>query len=128
MEITLLFCLILCVYVVLIKLTKKNTIYIMEYNMLGYMLLLNIMSAICYPLMMHSMEFYRLQRNLLIIDFIAIQGFIKRTSMLRYKLYLGDVLINILLIILAFYYLFFDSVFWNYDTVFAPLFRLIGKS
>lgn len=123
-RITVVFFLMILVLTILARFLKKKCIYPQGYVLLDYAMKLNLVFMLCMPLMFFSMEFYRVQRNLLIIDFIAVQAFIKEKSTIDYKIRIGDLVLGLGTVVLAGYYLFFDSLYWNFDSVFEPLFRL----
>lgn len=111
--------LLICILVIFIlKIIKyENNI------MMNFMIALNVTFLFLLPLFFFSMEFYRIQRNMLIIDYIALSNGMTSSSF-RKKIKVTNIVIGVLILIIAYYYLYIDAIIWNYDTVFVPLFKL----
>lgn len=93
---------------------KKTT------NALTYIMDLNLVFLYIVPLMFFSMEFYRIQRNLLVLDYCFLSKVICNNFSLK-RGAVKDYFIVSSMLIMALFYLLVDSVFWNFDSVFKPL-------
>lgn len=85
---------------------------------------LNILILCLAPLMYFSTEFYRFQRNFLVLDYIAFAKFLYSYTALKRKVALSDIIICGSSLLPAIYYLLIDTVIWNYETVFQQLFKM----
>lgn len=90
-----------------------------------FMIYLNCIELLLIPFIYLSLEFYRFQRNILIIDFLGILSLSKIKKRQYRKIYLREIITIILVLILASYYMYIDTIMWNYKSVFYPLFNLI---
>ena len=106
----------------IINFRKKNSKK--EFNFLKFVISLNIINLWLIPLFFLSMEFYRFQRNLILLDYIAFQMFLDVDGFYKLKQKVCNIVLFAAVFVLAFYYLYIDAIHWNYDVVFSPLFRL----
>lgn len=111
--------LLCCIFVIFII---KRKIYETNF-MMNFIIALNVTFLFLLPLFFFSMEFYRIQRNMLIIDYIALSNGMTVLSF-RKKIKVTNIVIGGLILIIACYYLYIDAIIWNYNTVFVPLFQL----
>jgi hypothetical protein len=81
---------------------------------------LNLVVLFFLPLLFFSMEFYRIQRNLLVVFYAVLSNGIS-PGFKGYKGYLRDYFILGSMLLMALFYLIIDSLYWNYDSVFTPL-------
>lgn len=86
--------------------------------------MLNILSAVLFPFMLYSMEIYRVQRNLLLINYAVSSDLIGKKALHDGKLRVSSAVLILFCIVISVYYLTFDCIYWNYESVFAPFFKL----
>ena len=94
-------------------------------KLLKFALSLNIVVLLMLPFLLLSTEFYRFQRNLLIIDYAAFGNLLIHKNGMREKQNRGDMTVFFYSIIPAVFYLFIDAIIWNYENVFLRLFWLL---
>ena len=99
---------------------KKKYIYAEQAKLLEFVYCLNVIVICIMPLLFFSLEFYRIQRNLLLLNYISIASYMKKLDL---KVNLRNSAISIGGLCLAGYYLYIDAIMWNYSAVFLPLFR-----
>lgn len=91
---------------------------------LDFVLRINNLMMLMIPLLFFSVEFYRMQRNILVINYAVIVNFISESKLLQYKIKPYSFVLEILCFVLAFFYLYIDAIHWNSTTVFLPLFQM----
>lgn len=95
--------------------------YIKRYSVkISYIRELNVAFLFIVPLMFFSMEFYRIQRNILILDYCILATSIKENFSIKRGL-IKDFFIVLGVVGIAIFYLYIDSIVWNYESVFKPL-------
>lgn len=114
-KVTVLFYVLIAVIFILIY---KNIIYIKSYY--TYIIKITIMSLLILSIISYSMEMYRLQRNLLILYYIMFAMSLDNNGSFLLK----NIKISTLSLLPAIFYLYFDSIIWNYDSVFRVMFHL----
>ena len=107
-------------------LSKHNT-YLQKDNseFLKFVFKINCIIILTIPILFLSVEFYRFQRNVLILDYIAMGRMLCDKKCGFMKIYKKDLIVSIIAIIPAFYYLYIDTILWNFEDVFMNLFKLI---
>lgn len=132
MEVRLYLTVFLLTYLVIILLLLKKSIVkrklLLKEGSIGkvlividYVYMLNLFVGCLTPLFNFSMEFYRFQRMLLPLDFVAI-AYCMKSSNKKMIINLTDFKIVLMGLMPAVFYLVFDVLYWNYDKVFVPLF------
>lgn len=127
---TLLCYVIIGMFFVFLKLLKKID-YSVDYsidsfktNYASFCLRIVAISVVCLPLISFSMEIYRIQRNLLLMLYVLIALVTGNNVMSKSRLKVKSFTLLLLGMGIAMCYLLFDSIIWNYDTVFRSLFRV----
>lgn len=122
-----LFCyVIIGIFFVFLKLLKKRdySVNSIKTTYTSFSLRIVVISAVCLPLISFSMEMYRMQRNLLLILYVLIGLVTGNNVMSKGRLKVKSFILFLVGMGIAVCYLFFDSIIWNYDTVFRSLFRV----
>ncbi|MDG4498748.1 hypothetical protein NOL12_02570 [Streptococcus suis] len=102
----------------------KNNQVVRDSILVNNIIKINILALISLPLLSFSTEFYRLQRNLLILVYIVVLQSDQNIAFgHRFKIRISKVWGVIFAIILAFFYLYVDTIRWNFESVFQALFR-----
>ena len=121
-KVTLLFFIIVLLFLFCINklcISEKNK----EYQIYLFVLKLTIVSVFIFPMLLYSQEMYRMQRNMLIFYYILIEVVSPGKIIVKKKLIVNRVISTAIGLILGVYYLYTDSIIWNYETVFVTLFR-----
>lgn len=90
-----------------------------------FMYSLNVIVLTFVPLMYFSTEFYRFQRNLLLIIYSVLANALVDSFAFKRIQKKGDIVISVVSLTPAFFYLLVDAIIWNYDSVFTKLFWII---
>ena len=85
---------------------------------------LNIATLCFLPLLSISMELYRLQRDLLLIDYTYLAVLLFTYKFGAVRITFSNIWVIGIGFILAFYYLFIEAIYGNINTVFLPLFHM----
>ena len=106
-----------------------NVVYIHRYcsktsKLLYFVMNLNIVIIIMLPLLIISVEIYRFQRNLLILNYAAISTCLRCNRESKLKINVFNFIILLCSCCVAFFYLYVDAILWNYENVFMNLFML----
>lgn len=118
------FVLIFIVFLIIYLLMKSNKMCLPE--LYKFVFSVTVISLLILPLLQYSMEIYRIQRNLLVIYYVLI-GYLLNGSVFdveHKKMYISRWLYCNLGVVVSIFYLLFDSVIWNFDSVFKVLFKL----
>lgn len=116
----------ICIVIMLMCIyhTKKRKKNIQNKRWIEFLIMLDIGMAIIFPFMQYSPEIYRVQRNLLLINYAVVSVGIPAHSAYNGKLNVKNMLSEIFCGIIAGVYLYFECIYWNYNTVFAPVFKI----
>lgn len=104
------------------KLIKANGSYEENHTFLTFVLYMQLIVICMMPLLFFSLEFYRLQRNLLLITYIAVAKYM--SGNIR-KINIKNCVITLMVLCAAGFYLYIDAILWNFEAVFLTLFREI---
>lgn len=110
---------LMCIY--FIQKRKKN---VQSKHLIEFLITLNVATAVIFPFMRYSMEIYRVQRNLLLINYAIVSVGIPAKIVCNGKLNVNNMLSKIFCGIIAGVYLYFECIYWNYGVVFKPVFKL----
>lgn len=91
---------------------------------LEFLINLDCAVAIIFPLMPYSMEVYRVQRNLLLMNYAFMGMFVSKKLIVNGKLRVISLLYTLFCIGISFYYLYIDCIYWNYENVFCQIFKI----
>lgn len=117
------FFLFLCIWGV-INIAYPNKNLDIRRGFMSMVLKINILILILIPLLSFSVEFYRIQRNMLIFIYIITAEYSKKGLLEYRKLRIVEFSNILISVAIAFFYLYIDVILWNMDTVFCPLFHL----
>lgn len=94
----------------------------------SFVLKMNIVTIFCLPLMAISMEIYRIQRDLLLMDYTYLATILitsaGHNSFFDLKLYFSNIKVLFIGLVLSIYYLYIEVIYGNINTVFLPLFHM----
>lgn len=132
---TAIFYLILLVaYIMLIPINKSlnakkgDSDMDINYEMAQFMFRLNIATLIFFPLIAISMELYRFQRDLLLIDYTYLAVLLFTSKKIRkfgvFQFSFSYLKILIIGLVSACYYLYVEAIYGNINSVFLPLFHM----
>lgn len=107
-----------------IYLFKKKSKLEKENYAIQFLIVFDIIIAVIFPFMLYSMEIYRVQRNVLILNYAIVAAFTRKKVMSDGKIHLISVLSICFCLIISIYYLCFDCIYWNYEDVFVPGLKL----
>lgn len=94
-----------------------------NYNFSKKILIFNILVLISIPLLNFSLEFYRIQRNLLILNYISLLLMNGRYTVLNHINFNVTKFFSVIFsLAIAYYYLYIDAIYNNYEFVFKMLF------
>lgn len=100
------------------KTSEKNRTF------MKFVMSMNLVAMTMLPLLFLSVEFYRFQRNLLIMDYALFGSMLYRRSLLESKIKASEFVIGIYALIPALFYLYIDAILWNFEHVFLNLFHI----
>ncbi len=125
--VTLLFYALIFTVFLIIRLFMKRDNTLLPEQLFNLIVLITLMSIIIVPLMTYSQEIYRIQRNLLLLYYVMFGKCLSYDilNFSRMKLDIGRLSIFICSILVALFYLYFDSLYWNYDSGFKILFKML---
>lgn len=125
--VTLLFYALIFTVFLIIRLFMKRDNTLLPEQLFNLIVLITLMSIIIVPLMTYSQEIYRIQRNLLLLYYVMFGKCLNYDilNFSRMKLDIGRLSIFICSILVALFYLYFDSLYWNYDSGFKILFKML---
>jgi len=90
---------------------------------------LNMVTLIVFPLMAISMELYRLQRDLLVVDYTFLSSLLfsrKKNGNHRFLIInVSNLKILSMGLIISIYYLYVEAIYGNINAVFLPVFHMI---
>ena len=117
---------IIGLFFVYFKLSKKKNYSVesIEKTYASFSVRIVLLSAVCIPLISNSMEMYRVQRNILLILYVLIALVTGNNAISKGRLKIKSFTFFLLGLGIAMCYLLFDSIIWNFDTVFRSLFRI----
>lgn len=125
-EVTILFYIMIFIVLTIIRFFMKRDKSLLPEKLFHMVVLITAITIIIIPLMMFSQEIYRVQRNLLLLYYVMF-GNSLNTDILNFKnlkLDTGRLSIFICSVLVAMFYLYVDSIYWNFDTNFKILFKL----
>lgn len=128
-NITLLFYILIFIIFWVVKLLMKRDRHIVNKNLYYMAVLITVISVIIIPLMIYSQEIYRVQRNLLLLYYVMFATSFQNLSMINLEnktLNIGQLFIFVSSILTASFYLYIDSIYWNFDTNFRVLFKMLS--
>lgn len=125
--VTLLFYALIFTVFLIIRLFMKRDNTLLPEQLFNLIVLITLISIIIVPLMTYSQEIYRIQRNLLLLYYVMFGKCLSYDilNFSRMKLDIGRLSIFICSILVALFYLYFDSLYWNYDSGFKILFKML---
>lgn len=128
MIVILFYVLIFAILLILGYVIKKSEIKKAE-ELYFFVIQITTISLIIIPLMSYSQEMYRIQRDLLLLFYAFFASLLSNKTIINEGRHLHLNLLNCYLLIssvlVAYFYLYFDSIYWNYQEGFCVLFKIL---
>lgn len=122
--VTVIFYIIIFLVFVFIYLSNGNKNNLIKKESFNFVMGVTALSVMIIPLIDYSQEIYRIQRNLLIL-YYSIFACAFDNKIIEYgKLKIFRLIFVFINISVAFYYLYIESIHWNFDTGFRILFKI----
>lgn len=128
-EVTIIFYIMIFAVMIMIKKLMDRDKNLLSKEMFLMVFLITSISVVIIPLMSYSQEIYRVQRNLLLLYYVMFAKCFDKNifNFPKKKLDFGRFSIFTCSILVAMFYLYYDSLHWNYDAGFRVLFRMLGS-
>lgn len=128
-EVTIIFYVLIFLVFFIVRLFMRSDKELLPNQLFNLVILITLISVIIIPLMTYSQELYRIQRNLLLLYYIMFAKSLDHDifNFSNMKLNIARLSIFICSILVAMFYLYFDSIYWNYDSGFKVLFKILAN-